>query len=159
MRALAGPAMLLVVIGGFALYRSMAKETAPSRDFLELEFAGADADHTGSCYSLSTVLIANGAFGRATRTWTAAGKDAWTLELERVEQAYNGPVHEFQKFTFEQAGKQVRLTSVDASKGFPTEVNQNIDKLLETPNGMHSTPVDRCLDASVTAYRFEPRKK
>ena len=72
MRALAGPAMLLVMVGGFAIYRGMAKDDAPSRDFLELEFAGADAGHTGSCYSLSTVLIANGVFGGAARTWTAA---------------------------------------------------------------------------------------
>ena len=159
MRALAGPAMLLVVIGGFALYRNLSKETAPSRNFVELEFAGADADHTGTCYSLSTVLIANGAFGRATRTWTAAGKDTWTLNLERVEQAYNGPVHEFQTFTFEKAGTQVRLTNVDASPGFSTDVKQNIDKLLEAPNGMHSTPVDRCIDTNATGYRFERKKK
>ena len=157
MRALAGPAMLLVMVGGFAIYRSVAQEAAPSRDFVELEFAGADADHTGSCYSLSTVLIANGVFGGATRTWTVAGKDAWTLGLETVTQGYGGPVHEFQNFTFEKTGKQVRLKSVEASKGRPTDVDKNVDMLLEAPNERHSTPVDRCRESGASGYQYKPR--
>jgi hypothetical protein len=136
----------------------MSREEAPSRDFLELEFAGADAAHSGSCYSLSTVLIANGVFGGTTRTWTAAGDDTWTLGLETVAQSYNGPVHEFQNLTFEQVDKLVRLTGVDASKGRPTDVNRNIDMLLEAPNARHSTPVDRCLAAGATGYAYKARK-
>lgn len=89
--------MLLVVIGGFAIYRLTSKEVTPSRKFAELEFAGADAGHTGSCYSLSTVLVANGYFGRAPRTWTAAGKDTWTLGIESVSQEYNGPKHTIER--------------------------------------------------------------
>jgi hypothetical protein len=158
MKALAGPAMLLVVFGGLAIYRGMSKEEAPSREFLELEFAGADADHTGSCYSLGTVLIANGVFGRATRTWTPGEKGVWTLGVESVSQSYNGPVHEFQNFTFEKAGDQVRLKSVEASKGRPTEVAQNIDLLLEAPDGLRSTTVDRCKHSGATGYHFKPRK-
>ncbi|MEO8061899.1 MAG: hypothetical protein ABI821_04035 [Pseudomonadota bacterium] len=158
MRALAGPAMLLVMVGGFAIYRGMAKEEAPSHDFLELEFAGADADRTGSCYSLSTVLIANGVFGSTTRTWKAAGDDSWTLDLETVSQSYNGPVHEFQNFTFEKSGKQVQLKSVEASAGRPTDVTRNIDMLLEAPNGRHSTPVERCAGSGAAGYHYNPRK-
>ena len=158
MRPLAGPAMLLVLVGGFALYRTTHKEVAPSRDFVELEFAGADADRTGSCYSLSTVLIANGVFGGASRTWTAAGPDTWTLGLETITQAYNGPVHEFQNFTFEKSGKTVRLKSVEASKGRTTEIVKNVDQLLEAPNERHSTPVERCLESGSVGYRFKPRK-
>ena len=89
MRALAGPAMLLVIVGGFTIYKAMSKEDAPSREFTELELAADDEDHTGTCYSLSTVLIANGVFGNATRTWTAPDPDnenKWTLELENVRQ-------------------------------------------------------------------------
>ena len=158
MKALAGPAMLLVMVGGFLIHRGVSKEAAPSRDFVELEFAGADADHTGSCYSLSTVLIANGVFGGAIRTWTRAGENAWTLGLETVSQAYNGPVHEFQNFTFEKVGKQTRLKVVEASKNRPTDVQQNVDLLLEAPNARHSTPVDRCLESGATGYRYQPRK-
>ncbi|MEJ0086467.1 MAG: hypothetical protein WDO72_12335 [Pseudomonadota bacterium] len=158
MKALAGPAMLLVVFGGLAIYRMASKEDAPSRDFLELEFAGADADHTGSCYSLSTVLIANGVFGGATRTWKAAGEDAWTLGVEAVTQANNGPVHEFQNFTFGKSGGHARLKSVEASKGRPTDVNKNIDLLLDAPEARRSTPVDRCKEAGASGYRFKPRK-
>lgn len=158
MRALAGPAMLLVVFGGLALYRGLAKEDAPSKRFVELEFAGADAAHTGSCYSLSTVLIANGVFGRAPRTWTAAGKDTWTLGLESVAQGYGGPVHQFQNFTFEKAGDQVRLTAVDASKDRTTDVAKNVDLLLEAPHERRSTPIARCLEAGATGYLYEPRK-
>jgi hypothetical protein len=150
--------MLLVVVGGFGLYRFMAREKAPSHEFVELEFAGADAAHTGSCYSLSTVLIANGVFGGAPRTWTAAGKHAWTLGLESVAQGNGGPVHEFQNFTFEREGRQVRLTSVEASKGRPTDVNKNVDMMLDAPNERHSTPVDRCLEPGAPGYRYAPRK-
>lgn len=158
MRALAGPAMLLVVVVGFLVHRVMSKEDAPSRDFVELEFAGADANHTGSCYSLSTVLIANGVFGGVPRTWTEAGGNTWTLGLETVSQAYNGPVHEFQNFTFEKTGKQVRLKAVEASAGRPTDVEKNVDMLLDAPNTRHSTPVDRCLESGATGYRYQPRK-
>ena len=158
MKALAGPAMLLVVFGGLAIYRGMSKEDAPSRDFLELEFAGADSDHTGSCYSLSTVLIANGVYGSTARTWKADGKDTWTLSLETVAQGYGGPVHEFQNLTFEKAGEQVRLKAVEASKGRPTDVAKNIDLLLEAPAGRRSTPVERCAAAGATGYLFTPRK-
>jgi hypothetical protein len=158
MRALAGPAMLLVMVGGFAIYRSSHKEVAPSREFVELELAGADAAHTGSCYSLSTVLIANGVFGSATRTWTAAGDDGWTLGLEAITQASNGPVHEFQNYTFGKHGRQVWLTSVDASKGRTTDIGKNVDELLEAPNARRSTPVDRCLPPGSTGYHFDARK-
>ena len=158
MRALAGPAMLLVLAGGFALYRSMTREAGPSREFVELEFGGANVEHTGSCYSLSTVLIANGVFGGAPRTWTAAGKDGWMLGLENITQGYGGPVHEFQNFTFEKAGKQVRLKSVEASKGRPTDVDKNVDMLLEAPNERHSKPVDRCLEPGAMGYRYKARK-
>jgi hypothetical protein len=158
MRALAGPAMLLVLVGGFAIYRGLSKEAAPSRDFLELEFGGPDAGQMGSCYSLSTMLIANGVFGGTTRTWTAAGDDAWTLGLETVSQSYNGPVHEFQNFTFEKAGKQVRLKSVEVSQGRPTDVTKNINLLLDAPNTRHSTPVERCAEAGATGYLYKPRK-
>jgi len=47
MRALAGPAMMLVIAGGYLVYHLSSKEDAPSRDFTELEFAGDDYKHTG----------------------------------------------------------------------------------------------------------------
>ena len=62
---------LLVIVGGFTIYKATSKDAVPSRDFTELELAADDEDHTGTCYSLSTVLIANGVFGDATRTWSA----------------------------------------------------------------------------------------
>jgi hypothetical protein len=158
MKSLAGPAMLLVVAGGLAIYRGTSKEDAPSREYLELEFAGADAAHTGSCYSLGTVLIANGVFGATTRTWKAGGEDVWTLGVENVTQSHSGPVHEFQNFTFEKSGVQVHLRSVEASKGRPTDVANNIDTLLEAAHGHRSTPVDRCQASGATGYRFTPRK-
>jgi hypothetical protein len=150
--------MLLVMVGGYAIYRGASKEETPSRDFVELEFAGADAGQTGSCYSLSTVLIANGVFGGTTRTWKAAGDDSWILGVEAVTQSYNGPVHEFQNFTFEKSGRQVRLKSIEVSAGRPTAVAKNIDMLLEAPNARHSTPVERCLEPGATGYAYQARK-
>jgi hypothetical protein len=142
MRALAGPATLLVMFGGFAIFRMCSKEEAPSRAFTELEFAG--QDHAGSCYSLSSVLIANRALSGAVRTWTSPREDTWTLTLDDIEHGYGGQKQIFQKFTFEKSGEQVRLVSVEASKDRSTDLAHNIDELLETPRKLGSTPVERC---------------
>ena len=158
MKALAGPAMLLVVVGGFFLYRTLGADQTPSRQFAELEFAGADEAVTGSCYSLTTVLVANGIYGRAPRTWAPGeSSNQWILTLESVEQGFNGPVHDFQKFTFEKLGEKVRLISVDVSKGRAPDLKHNIDMLLEAPNDRHSTPVDRCLHGG-TGYHYDPKR-
>jgi hypothetical protein len=158
MRALAGPVMLLVMVGGYLVHRSLSAEEAPSRAFTELEFAGADDDHTGSCYSLSTVLIANRAYSTASRVWTRLRDGKWTLMLEDVAQGYGGPVRVFQKFTFEKNGEQVRLVDVEAAKGMKTGIRDNVDELLELPNARHSTPMDRCLAPGAAGYRFVPRR-
>jgi len=160
MRALAGPAMLLVIVGGFVVYRSTSKEDAPSREFVNLELAAEDDDHTGTCYSLSTVLIANGVFGGAVRTWTPDEKNEhrWTLLVENVRQDSTGPAREFQEFTFEKFGQQVRLVDVDASEGYPTGIEENIDRLLQAPHARKSTPIDRCSRDGGTGYQFPPRK-
>jgi len=158
MKALAGPAMLLVMVGGFLLFRGCDDEQTPSREFADLEFAGADGDSTGSCYSLSTVLIANGIFGKMPRTWVSGSKNVWTLELEDIQQGYNGPVHDFRKFTFQKLGGQVRMISVDVAKGRPVDLKSNIDNLLQAPNDRHSTPVDRCLTQGETGYHYTQRR-
>ena len=161
MRAMAGPAMMLVLAGGFLLYRTVGSAKAPSRDFVELELAADDADHSGTCYSLSTVLVANGVFGNVLRTWNKPDphrKDKWTLVLENVRQDYNGPVHEFQNFTFEKFGDEVRLVLVEASSGYPTDVTKNLDNLLSAPHARKSTPVDRCLKDGATGYQYPPKR-
>ena len=159
MKALAGPAMLLVIFGGYGIHKWMSKDDAPSRDFTGLELAA--ADDRGTCYALSTVLVANGVFSNATRTWSAPdseNENKWMLTLEQVHQGYNGPVHVFQKLTFERAGEQVRLTSVEASKGQSTEIAAYIDGLLEAPHDLKSTPVDRCLGEKGSGYQYPPPK-
>lgn len=162
MRAMAGPAMLLIVVGGFTIYKTMSKEAAPSRDFTELELAADDDDHTGTCYSLSTVLVANGVFGNTLRTWTAPqpdNEDKWTLQIENVVQGPNGPEHLFQHFTFEKFGEQVRLVDVEASEEFSSDITENIDQLLGAPHQRKSTPTDRCLQDGGTGYQYPPPKK
>ena len=159
MRALAGPAMLVVIVGGFAVSRYVHRSDAPSRDFTELEFSAAGATQPGSCYSLSTVLIANRPInGNAARTWTRNGENSWTLTLDDVAQGYNGPERFFQKFTFEKRGEQVYLTAVEASKNIPAEIGENTDMLLTAPNERHSTPIDRCLAPGAAGYLFTPRR-
>jgi hypothetical protein len=162
MKALAGPAMILVMVGGFMIYRATHSSDTPSLKFTELELAADDADHTGTCYALSTVLVANGIFGNALRTWNApekGNKDKWTLVIENVIEGPNGPVHVFQNFTFEKSGEQLRLVKVEASEGYPTEIGVNIDRLLEAPHARHSTPVDRCAKDGGIGYQFPPEKK
>ena len=99
MRALAGPAMLLVIVGGFFAHRMLSKPEGPPREFLDRELAGADVQRTGTCYSLSTVVIANTMFSSAMLGWTAAGDDAWILAIEDVQHD-GAPVHVYQRFRF-----------------------------------------------------------
>jgi hypothetical protein len=157
MRALAGPAMLLVMVGGFLVFRLASKEEAPSRDFTALEFAGADSGHTGSCYSLETILLVNRE-GNPSRTWTSPRDDAWTLGLDDVVQGHGGPIRIFQKFTFEEIDGLVRLTAVEASKGNRTDVELTIEQFVTVAKAQRSTPVDRCLEPGATGYLFEPRR-
>ena len=156
MKAWAGPALMLVIAAGFLINRGCSDEVSPSQDFSDLELAGADDDHTGGCYALSTVLVANGLFGNVARTWTSPREHAWTLGLENVEQGNNGPVHVYHRYTFEQVGEQVRLVSVDASEGRSTDLTENIDELLRAPNGRKSTPVERCQQPG--ADKYEPER-
>jgi len=159
-KALAGPAMLLVLVGGYAVYRFTATKDAPAREFTALELAADDVG--GTCYALSTVLVANAVFGDAVRTWSTPdedNEDKWTLLVENVIQGYNGPEHQFQKFTFERTAGQVRLVSVEASEGLPVGVTANIDRLLEAPHAVKSTPVDRCLGKNGTGYQYPPKKQ
>ena len=44
MKALAGPAMLLVIVGGFTIYKATSKDAVPSRDFTELELTRCRCD-------------------------------------------------------------------------------------------------------------------
>jgi hypothetical protein len=159
MRALAGPAMILVMAGVYLIHHLTSKEDAPSREFTELEFAGADYQHTGSCYSLSTVLVVNRFFSGAVRSWSSPREDAWTLALDSIVQGNGGPTQISRKFTFEKDGDQVRLASVEASEKLPTDLKTNVDVLLESPRALRSTPVERCQKEGATGYLFvAPRR-
>ncbi len=152
--------MLLVVVGGFGLWKATASDSAPSHEFMELELAAHEPAGIGTCYSLNTVLIANGALNDTARTWSApkgSRGGEWTLLLEKVRQGFNGPVRDFQKFTFLRHGEQVQLVSVDAAQGHPTEVGATIDDLLQAPHAQNSTPVDRCRQPNANGYQFPPK--
>ena len=102
------------------------------------------------------MLIANGIFGnvaqpgsRRTRTTRTNGRCGWKTCARITTVRY-----EYQRFTFEKFGEQLRLVSVDASAGFPAEIGANIDRMLEALNARKSTPVDRCLKDGGTGYRF-----
>lgn len=145
--------MLLLVVLAFTGYRMTHRPDAPSRDFMDLELSLPGEE--GSCYSLSTTLIANRLFGATSRTWQRAGDDAWRLTVERVIQGYGGPTREYSTWTFERHGKAVELTKVDASKDMPQEPAASLDALLDAPNSIHSTPVDRCREPGAAGYRFK----
>lgn len=154
MRALAGPAMLLVIIGGYGLYRLGATPDSPPRKFLDSELAGADKDHTGSCYALSTVIVANLAHTSVVASWKPDGEDAWTLSLDELSHGGGVPVHFYQHLTFRQHGDRVRLIEVDASEGQSTEIDANLDALLIAPNERRSTPTDRCREPGAAGYNY-----
>jgi len=153
MRSLAGPALLLTIVAGFLIHRTVSKDDGPSREFTDLELSL--PGEQGSCFSLSTTLVANGLFGKTPRTWKNAGDDAWQLTVEGVVQGYNGPTREFSTWTFEKHGKAVELAKVEASPGRPQEPAASLDDLLDAPNSLHSTPVDRCREPGATGYHFE----
>ena len=157
MRALAGPAMMLVVAGGIGLYRYTHAPTSPPRDFLNLEFAG--NEDMGSCYSLSTVIVANMIFNSSMLKWEPDGKDTWVLRMDDVQESGRGPVHVYQHYTFRQEGDQAHLVFIDASEGQDTDVPANIDGLLQAPNERRSTPVDRCKEAGAEGYHFIRKRK
>ncbi len=120
--------------GTYLVYHLSSKEEAPSRDFTELEFAGADDQHTGSCYSLSTVLDHQSLFQRRGANLVVAARRRVDAGARRVScRAMAGRLQIFQKFTFEKDGDQVRLASVEASEKLPTDLKTNIDALLESP--------------------------
>lgn len=152
--------MLLLMVGGYLVHRMTSDETMPPRDFTELELAAGDPLHTGTCYSLGTVVIAHAALNRdAVRSWIAPdeGNDGkWTWRLEQIAQDRNGPVALVQDFTFEKVGEQVRLVDVAVSNGKNTDPRAHLDKLLTAPHDMRSTPVDRCRNGG-SGYKF-PRR-
>jgi hypothetical protein len=159
MRALAGPAMLLVIIGGFALHRVLSAPESPSRSFLDRELAAPsnDEDHSGTCFALSTVIIANTMFRSASLDWKPAHEHAWTLTIEDLVQDGRGPIHVYQKLTFEERGDLVALVDVEASEGHDIGVTATLDGLL-APANERSTPVDRCLDPGASGYGYRPRR-
>ena len=159
MRALAGPAMLLVIVGGFALNRACSDPKSPPRSFLDAELAAPvnDDGHAGTCYSLSTVIIANTAYSTAAISWKRVDGDAWELSIEEVVQGSFGPQAISRRFTFEKRDDLVHLVRVAGSEGHDTDVTRNLDVLVRAPNG-RSTPVDRCLQPGATGYLFRPRR-
>jgi hypothetical protein len=154
-RALAGPAMLAVMVGGFLITKQCSADKLPPREFTALELTGADG--SGSCYSLSTILVANQAVNASTSTWESPSEGTWKLKLEAVVQGYGGPEHIFRTLTFAQSGERVRLTSVDASKNQPNTILATIDDLLDAPHSLRSTPVDRCGKNGGTGYLYKIR--
>jgi hypothetical protein len=158
MRPLAGPAMMLVMAVGFVILRMSSKEESPPRDFLDLEFEGADFEQTGACYSLSTVLIATYPIGGEARTWTSEGDDRWTLLIDDVVRGNGGPVRAFQKLTFEKHENMARLVTVETTKGFDTDLDRNVEWLVRSAHGRRSTPIDRCLEPGAKGYLFTPRR-
>ena len=152
--------MLLVIVGGFLVYpRARPKEEAPSREFTELEFAGADDDHTGSCYSLSTVLIANRLVQQRVAHLDAPRDDAWTLMLDDVVQGNGGPVRVFQKFTFEKLRRhRCGSSSWKPPKDIDTDLERKHRRAAGGTERAQSTPVDRCLEPGATGYHFVPRR-
>jgi len=144
---------MLTIADGFLVHHAFSKEDTPSREFTDLELSLPGEE--GSCYSLSTTLVANGVFGKNPRTWKSTGENAWQLTVERVVQAYNGPTRDFSTWTFEKHGKAVELVQVEASPGNPQDPTSSLDDLLNAPNSIHSTPVDRCLEPRATGYHFK----
>lgn len=152
MRALAGPVMLLVIVGGVGLHRALTDPDSPSRDFLDRELAGPQGQ-PGSCYSLSTVLIANLMMG-PTREWKPAHEGAWTLVFEDLQGSGAGPRHFFQRFTFEKRGEMVHLVDVETVDWANADVTDNLEGLLLAPNQRRSTPVERCAQPGAQGFNF-----
>jgi hypothetical protein len=151
MRFVPGMVVGLVFALAFVLYRTFGDtEAAPPRDFLELELAAADDQHTGTCYSLSTVLIANTVgYSNATISWHRVDRDTWTRRNEELLQSYAGPTVQWQSFTFKRENEQIVPIAHDAAPDPVPPLDVAIDRLLEAPIARRSTRIDRCLKGEV----------
>ena len=92
-------------------------KTAPSRDFLDLEFEGADFEQTGILLFARAPYSSRIARPPATRgPGRRRTTDRWTLLLDDVVQGNGGPVRVFQKFTFEKHESMVRLVTLETDE-------------------------------------------
>jgi hypothetical protein len=151
------PGLVVAVLIVFAIVWSRScgqTEDAPPREFTELELGAADAEATGTCYSLSTVLIANVYSGpRPVITWTRVSDTVWKRRYEGVHDANSGLQGAWWiEHTFEQRDPKVVLTGYESSDAREYTSQQVLDSLLEAPIERRSTQVDRCINGG-TGYR------
>jgi hypothetical protein len=157
MRFVPGTVLASVIVLAFLAYRLFgATDTAPPRDFLELELLAADNEHTGTCYSLSTVLIANTiGYSNATVSWHRVVPDTWTRRSEEMVQSTRGPTHVWQSITFRRENERILPVAHDSAPDPGPTLVDAIDQLLHAPIERGSTRVQRCLagGASYTPKR------
>jgi hypothetical protein len=155
------PGLVVALIIGFGIVWSRGcgqTEDSPSREFTDLELVAADHQSTGTCYSLSTVLIATSFWQqRPVITWTRVNDTTWKHRAEGFADPQSGGQGTWWiDYTFEQRDQSVVITdyaSSDSREYTPTQV---IDALLEAPIDMKSTKVDRCLNGG---SGYQPEKQ
>ena len=155
MRALAGPAMLAVIVGGFFITKQCSAEKIPPRDFTALEFTGVDES--------GTMLFAeydprrqspheriDEHVGIAARRNVAAearigGAGIWRppAPVPHVD------VRAVRRARASRLGRRVEEPA--------NTIQSNIDDLLDAPTSLRSTPVDRCGKNGGAGYRYKPR--
>jgi hypothetical protein len=151
------PGLVVAVLMVLAIVWSRScgqTEDAPPREFTELELDAADAEATGTCYSLSTVLIANTYSGpRPVITWTKVSDSVWKRRGEGLNDANSGVQGAWWiEHTFERRDDRVILTDYESSDAREYTAQQVIDALLEAPIERRSTKVDRCINGG-TGYK------
>jgi hypothetical protein len=157
MRFIPGTVLAIVTALAFLAFRLFgSNETTPPRDLLELELTAADREHTGTCYSLSTVLIANTVgYSNATVSWHQVDSDTWTRRSEEMVQSTRGPTHIWQSITFQREQARIAPIAHDSAPEPVPPLGMAIDRLLQAPIERGSTRIQRCLDGG-TGY--QPRR-
>jgi len=131
-------ALVSIGITCWMIFSERHSEAPP--EYAALEMAKADAATTGSCYSLATVLRANGLDAGSSDQkiiWTMRVRDEWHLRLQRGRA--------WREFWFVREGDFVvpfqYITSDDGDK---TGSQEAVDALLVAPatNGLSKVP--RC---------------
>lgn len=154
MKFVAGPAAIIVIVGGMAIYRWMQDDPPkPPPQFLDAELVATDEDETPTCFSLGVVLTANFALRHdLLPRWTAVSADKWRFQLDEIGGTGAEGAHAWFSYTFEKYGDQIFLDSVANSREDDPSVEAAMNELLRAPTEFKSTPVERCAKGG-TGYK------
>jgi hypothetical protein len=131
--------LLLALAAAIAIYYFVfaRRLSNPPPAFAALEITTAGATTTPTCYSLNSLLAANGLSGDAPRVWTERVKDEWTLRVGRR--------NTWRTYTFRRENDLVVPMMVVSSDDLPQiSMERVMDQWLKLAKEKNAMRVSRC---------------